>query len=56
MSARTAVVAAESESELRWRAWEARGLENDRRTAWRMRVLLLVAGAAVAIWTIVLVS
>jgi hypothetical protein len=55
MTARTAV-AAESESDLRWRAWEARGVENDRRTAGRMRVLLLFVGAAVAIWTIVLVA
>lgn len=31
-----------AEAELRWRTWQARGVEGDRRTAKRMRGLMIV--------------
>jgi hypothetical protein len=34
----------------RWRTWQARGVESDRRTATRMRRLLLVITTALAVW------
>jgi hypothetical protein len=40
----------DSEAENRWRNWEARGVESDRRTAVRMRRLMLVIGTALAMW------
>lgn len=43
------VVAPES----RWRNWQARGAANDRRTATRMRTLLLFIVAALAVWFLV---
>ena len=33
------------EAELRWRAWQARAAESDRRTAKRMRGLILLVAA-----------
>jgi hypothetical protein len=37
-------------AQLRWDEWKARGAEVDRRTAKRMRILILVVGAALASW------
>jgi hypothetical protein len=47
----------DSDADVRWREWQARGAENDRRTAARMRTLLmlLIVGAA-AIWLVVLLT
>lgn len=41
---------AASDADIRWRNWQARGAESDRRTAARMRkvMLLLVAGLVIA--------
>jgi hypothetical protein len=33
---------ADPEAELRWRAWQARGVEGDRRTAKRMRAFMVL--------------
>jgi hypothetical protein len=41
------------EPEIRWRDWQARGAANDRRTATRMRILLLFIVAALAVWFVV---
>ena len=40
-------------SETRWREWQARGAASDRRTALRMRGLMLVIVAALVAWFIV---
>jgi hypothetical protein len=42
--------AAESEADIRWRDWQARGAESDRRTATRMRTLMLLIVAVFAVW------
>jgi hypothetical protein len=41
------------EAEIRWRNWQARGAASDRRTATRMRTLLLLIVASLAVWFIV---
>jgi hypothetical protein len=43
-----AATVADPEAELRWRNWQTRGAEGDRRTATRMRgVMMLIAAAFV---------
>ena len=44
------------DGDVRWRKWEARGVENDRRTATRMRRLMLAFGTALAVWLSVQLS
>jgi hypothetical protein len=41
---------AQPEADIRWRNWQARGAESDRRTATRMRklMLLIVAGLVIS--------
>ena len=41
------------DADIRWREWQARGDANDRRTAARMRKLLLLTVAALIIWFVV---
>lgn len=41
-----AVTLTPSDADIRWRNWQARGAEGDRRTAARMRKLMLVIVAA----------
>ncbi len=41
---------ADPEAELRWRNWQARGLEDDRRTAKKMRGVMVVMVAALLAW------
>jgi hypothetical protein len=43
----------ESAADVRWREWQARGAENDRRTARRMRALMVVIVAAFVLWSVV---
>jgi hypothetical protein len=43
----------ESDADVRWREWQARGAENDRRTSTRMRILMVVIVAAFVIWSVV---
>jgi hypothetical protein len=38
------------DADRRWREWQARGAEDDRRTATRMRTLVLVITAGFAAW------
>jgi hypothetical protein len=37
------------EADTRWRNWQARGAESDRRTATRMRSLMLIIATALAV-------
>jgi hypothetical protein len=43
----------DSEADVRWRNWQARGAESDRRTATRMGRLMLVIATALAVWLFV---
>jgi hypothetical protein len=52
MTIQTSVVT-DVEAETRWRDWQARGAASDRRTASRMRILLLVIGVLLAVWAFV---
>ena len=49
MTSHVAIIS-DPEAEMRWRDWQARGAANDRRTATRMRTLLLLIVAALAVW------
>ena len=46
-------IVADPEAELRWRKWQARGAEGDRRTAKRMRGLMILIAAAFLVWFVV---
>jgi hypothetical protein len=48
-----AATVADPEAELRWRKWQARGAEGDRRTAKRMRGLMILIAAAFLVWFVV---
>jgi hypothetical protein len=48
-----AAIVADPEAELRWRNWQARGAEGDRRTAKRMRALMVLIAAAFLVWLVV---
>ncbi len=49
-----AVIVADTEAaDIRWRNWQARGAEGDRRTAKRMRRLMLVAVVGLLMWFVV---
>ena len=52
MTNQTAVIP-DVEAEIRWRDWQARSAASDRRTATRMRTLLLLIVASLAVWFIV---
>jgi hypothetical protein len=52
MTNQTAVIPV-VEADIQWRNWQARGAANDRRTATRMRRLLLLIVAALAVWFVV---
>ena len=51
-----AAVVTDVEAEARWRDWQARGAASDRRTATRMRMLLMVIGILLAVWAFVQLS
>ena len=38
------------DAEIRWRAWQARGAAGERRTATRMRQVMLLIVSALVIW------
>ena len=46
----------DSDADVRWRDGQARGAESDRRTATRMRALVLLIAAALVIWLSVLLT
>jgi hypothetical protein len=52
MTDRVAVVP-DADADVRWRAWQAHGAEQDRRTAVTMRMVMLLIAVAVVIWAIV---
>ena len=52
MSTHTAVIP-DVEADIRWRDWQARGAASDRRTAARMRKVLLLIVAALVVWFVV---
>ena len=52
MTAHTAVIS-DVEADIRWRDWQARGAASDRRTAARMRNVMLLIVAAVIVWFVV---
>ena len=49
MTNHTAVIP-DVEADIRWRAWQGRGDASDRRTAARMRNVMLVMIAALIVW------
>jgi hypothetical protein len=48
-----AAVVADVDADVRWRDWQARGAANDRRTDARMRGVMLLGFAALAVWFVV---
>jgi hypothetical protein len=52
MTIQTAVIP-DVEADIRWRDWQARGAASDRRTAARMRKVMLVIVAALIAWFVV---
>jgi hypothetical protein len=49
MTIQTAVIP-DVEADIRWRDWQARGAASDRRTAARMRKVMLLIVAALITW------
>ena len=52
MTNHTAVIA-DAQADIRWRDWQARGAASDRRTAGRMRKVMLLIVAALIVWFVV---
>jgi hypothetical protein len=50
------VTVPDPEGDLRWREWQARGAAGERRTARRMRTIMLLTAAFLAIWLTVLLA
>jgi hypothetical protein len=48
-----AAIVPQTEAEIRWRNWQARGVEGDRRTARNMRDLVLLIAAFLLVWFVV---
>ena len=48
-----AVVISDMEADIRWREWQARGAASDRRTAARMRTVMLLIVVALVVWFVV---
>jgi len=48
-----AAIVDDPEALLRWRNWQTRGAESDRRTAIRMRGLMMLIAAAFVVWFVV---
>jgi hypothetical protein len=55
MTARLAAVL-ESEADVRWREWQARGAASDRRTAARALRSMLIVAAALVTWFAVVIA
>lgn len=49
MTTHTAVIT-DVEADIRWREWQARGAASDRRTAARMRTVMLLIVVALVVW------
>jgi len=52
MTTHTAVIP-DVEADIRWRDWQARGAASDRRTAARMRKVMLLVVTALMVWFVV---
>jgi hypothetical protein len=52
MTTHTAVLT-DMDADIRWRDWQARGAASDRRTAARMRKVMLLVVAALIVWFVV---
>jgi len=52
MTNHTAVIP-DVEADVRWRDWQARGAASDRRTAARMRKVMLLVVTALMVWFVV---
>ncbi len=52
MTGHAAIVTA-TEADIRWRNWQGRGAEGDRRTAKRMRRLMVVIVAGLLMWFVI---
>ena len=52
MTNHTAVIS-QAEADIRWREWQTRGAASDRRTAARMRKVMLLIVAALIVWFVV---
>jgi hypothetical protein len=48
-----AAIVADTDADSRWRNWQARGAEDDRRTGKRMRRLMLVIVVGLVMWFVV---
>jgi hypothetical protein len=48
-----AAIITNAEADIRWRDWQARGAASDRRTAARMRNVMLLIIAALVVWFVV---
>ena len=46
----------DTDADIRWREWQARGAASDRRTAARMRTVMFVMVAALIVWFVVQLS
>jgi hypothetical protein len=49
-----AATAADAEAQLRWRNWEARGAEGDRRRGKTILALMILVAAAFLVWVALL--
>jgi len=52
MTTHTAIIP-DVEANIRWRDWQARGAASDRRTAARMRKVMLLIIVALVVWFVV---
>jgi hypothetical protein len=52
MTTHSAVIT-DVEADIRWRGWQARGAASDRRTAARMRTVMLLIVVALVVWFVV---
>ena len=52
MTNHTAVIP-DVEAEIRWRDWQARGAASDRRTAARMRKVMMFVVAVLIVWFVI---
>lgn len=52
MTIQTAVIG-DVAADIRWREWQARGAASDRRTAVKMRVVMLLIIAALIAWFVI---
>jgi hypothetical protein len=46
-------IVSDTDAAIRWRDWQARGAARDRRTATRMRRVMLLTIAALVVWFVV---